>query len=244
MPDGTTAVNQRCRLFCAIDTGDLTHAQALVAAVSPHVDGLKLGLQFFYGAGPEGARAIAEASGLPLFFDLKLHDIPNTVAGAMRSLRALPPYYVTLHAAGGAAMIKAACDMAAENAAATGQPKTRILGVTVLTSIDDADLRATGVGDSAPDQVRRLAALAQEAGCDGIVASPHEAALVRETCGPTIDIVTPGVRPEGTAVGDQKRLMTPQQAAAAGADAVVVGRPITGAADPGAAARAIAESLR
>lgn len=244
MPDGTTGVNQRCRLFCAIDTGDLTHAQALVAAVAPHVDGLKLGLEFFYGAGLVGARTIAEASGLPLFFDLKLHDIPNTVAGAMRSLRSLPPYYVTLHAAGGAEMVRAACDMAAENAAATGLPKTRILGVTVLTSIDNADLKATGIDDTAPDQVRRLAKLAQEAGCDGIVASPLETELVRETCGPNVDIVTPGVRPEGSATGDQKRLMTPREAATAGADAVVVGRPITTAPDPGAAARAIAESLR
>lgn len=244
MPDGSSSVNQRCRLFCAIDTGSLDRARELVTAVSPHVGGLKLGLEFFYGAGPDGARAIAEATGLPLFYDLKLHDIPNTVAGGMRSLRPIPPYYVTVHASGGGAMMRAACEMAAENAAATGLSKTRILGVTVLTSFDDSDLRATGVGDRSPDQVRRLAALAQESGCDGIVASPLEIGLIRETCGPDIDIVTPGVRPAGSQTGDQKRLLTPSQAAEAGATAVVVGRPITTAPDPAAAAAAIAGSLR
>lgn len=235
---------KRCRLFCALDTGELERARALAAAVGPHVDGLKLGLEFFHGAGPDGARAIAEASGLPLFFDLKLHDIPNTVAGAMRSLRPLAPHYVTVHAAGGAAMLRAACEMAAENAAATGLPATRILGVTVLTSIDDADLRATGVADPAAMQVRRLAALAAEAGCGGIVASPLEIAAVRETVGPGIDVVIPGVRPADWAGDDQKRVMTAGEAAAAGADAVVVGRPITASPDPAAAARAIATELR
>ncbi|MGF1624179.1 MAG: orotidine-5'-phosphate decarboxylase [Alphaproteobacteria bacterium] len=236
-------VDQRCRLFCAIDTGSLAHARTLVAAVTPHVDGLKLGLEFFYGAGLEGAQAIAEASGLPLFFDLKLHDIPNTVAGAMRSLRALPPHYVTLHAGGGAAMMRAACEMAAENAAATGRPRTRVLAVTVLTSFDESDLRAIGIADRSADQVRRLAELAHAAGCDGIVASPREVGLIRTACGPDVDIVTPGVRPAGSAIGDQKRLMTPREAAAAGATAIVVGRPITAAPDPAAAARSIAESL-
>ena len=238
------AAPRRCRLFCAIDTSDLDHAKALAAAVGPHVDGLKLGLQFFYAAGPDGARAIAEASGLPLFFDLKLHDIPNTVAGAMRSLRPLAPHYVTVHAAGGAAMMRAACDMAAENAAATGLPATRILGVTVLTSIDDGDLRATGIGDPAAAQVRRLAALAAKAGCGGIVASPLEIAVVRDTVAPDLDVVIPGVRPSDWVADDQKRVMTAAEAAEAGADAVVVGRPITAAPDPAATARAIAASLR
>jgi orotidine-5'-phosphate decarboxylase len=231
-------------LFCALDTSDLACARALAAAVGPHVDGLKLGLQFFHAAGPDGARAIAEASGLPLFFDLKLHDIPNTVAGAMRSLRPLAPCYVTVHAAGGAAMLRAACEMAAENAAATGLAATRVLGVTVLTSIDDADLRDTGVTDPATVQVRRLAALAAANGCGGVVASPLEIAAVRETVGPDLDVVIPGVRPAGWAGDDQKRVMTAEDAAAAGADVVVVGRPITAAPDPAAAARQIAASLR
>lgn len=140
-------------------------------------------------------------------------------------------------------MIRAARAMAEENAAATGLARTRILGVTVLTSMDDSDLAATGVPDSPRDQVRRLAALAQASGCDGIVASAQEIALIRETCGPDIDIVTPGIRPEGAALGDQKRPTTPREAAAAGATAIVVGRPITGAADPAAAAAAIAAAL-
>lgn len=244
MPDGPALARQRCRLYCAVDIGDLARAKALAAAVAPHVGGLKLGLEFFYGAGLDGVRAIAEAARLPLFYDLKLHDIPNTVAGAMRSLRPMPPHYVTLHAAGGAAMMRAACEMAAENAAATGRPRTRVLGVTVLTSFDQDDLAATGIPGPASDQVRRLAALAQACGCDGIVASPLEIGLIRETCGPEIDIVTPGVRPAGSAVGDQKRLLTPGEAAAAGATAVVVGRPITSAADPAAAAAAVAAELR
>ncbi|MEZ5667834.1 MAG: orotidine-5'-phosphate decarboxylase [Alphaproteobacteria bacterium] len=233
----------RCQLYCAVDTGDMARARDLVAAVGRHVDGIKLGLEFYFAQGPDGARAIAEACGLPIFLDLKLHDIPNTVAGGMRSLRALAPHYVTIHAAGGRAMLRAACDMAAENAAATGKLATRVLGVTVLTSIDDRDLAETGIVCAASDQVRRLAALAADAGCPGIVASPLEIGLVRATCGPAVDIVTPGVRPHGSAVGDQKRLMTPREAADAGATAVVVGRPITAAPDPAAAARAIAASL-
>jgi orotidine-5'-phosphate decarboxylase len=244
MPPATTLVRQRCQLWCAIDTGSLDRARALVAAIAPHVDGLKLGMEFFCGAGIEGARAIGEACRLPLFFDLKLHDIPNTVAGAMRSLRPLAPHYVTLHAAGGTTMIRAVRDMAEENAAATGLPRTRILGVTVLTSMDEDDLGATGVPGRPRDQVRRLAALAQAAGCDGIVASGQEIGVIRETCGPDIDVVTPGVRPAGAAVGDQKRMMTPRAIAAAGATAVVVGRPITTAADPAAAAASLAAELR
>ena len=239
----TATGKPRCRLFCAIDTGDMDRAQSLARAVGPHVDGLKLGLEFYFAQGPDGARVIAEASGLPIFLDLKLHDIPNTVAGGLRSLRALAPHYVTVHAAGGQAMLRAACEMAAENAASTGRPATRILAVTVLTSIDKSDLIATGINDTASAQVRRLAALACNAGCPGIVASPLEIGLVRDVCGPEVDIVTPGVRPAGSAVGDQKRVMTPGDAAAAGATAVVVGRPITTAPDPAAAARAIAEGL-
>ena len=219
-------------VFVAVDTPTLEGARALVSAVAPHVGGVKLGLEFFCARGPAGVAAIA-AIGLPIFLDLKLHDIPNTVAGALHSLGSLAPAIVTVHAGGGHAMLAAA---------RTAAPATKLVAVTVLTSLDDDDLAAMGVAGTSAAQVARLAGVARGAGLDGVVASPHETASLRSAW-PDALLVIPGVRPEGSAVGDQKRVMTPQAALAAGASVLVIGRPITAASDPAAAAAAIARSL-
>lgn len=220
-------------VFVAVDTPTLAGARALVSAVAPHVGGVKLGLEFFCAEGPAGVAAIA-ALGLPIFLDLKLHDIPNTVAGALHSLASLAPAIVTVHAAGGHAMLAAA--------RAAAPSATKVVAVTVLTSLDDSDLAVMGVNDGTAAQVTRLADLVRGAGLDGVVASPHETAALRAAW-PDGVLVIPGVRPEGSAIGDQKRVMTPQAARAAGASVLVIGRPITAASDPAAAAAAIARSL-
>ena len=220
-------------IFVALDTPDLARARDLADAVRPHVGGLKLGLEFFAANGPAGVEEVARA-GLPIFLDLKLHDIPNTVGKAVAALRPLRPPVLTVHAAGGQAMLAAAKTAAGEG--------TKVVAVTVLTSLDAADLAAAGVAGSPEEQVARLAALTREAGCDGIVCSGQEVARARESW-PDGTFVVPGVRPAGGELGDQKRVMTPRDALAAGASMLVVGRPITGAADPAAAARDIAASL-
>ena len=223
-------------IFAAIDTTEIARAQALAEAIGPYVGGLKLGLEFFLANGIAGTRAVA--GDRPLFLDLKLHDIPNTVAGGLRAVAALRPALLTIHASGGAAMMRAAAEtMKGEG----GQ--SRVLGVTVLTSLDEDDLDAVGQRRPVTDQVRRLAALAQASGLDGVVCSPHEVEALRADCGPGFLLVVPGIRPEGAASGDQKRTLSPAAAMAAGASRLVIGRPITAAPDPAAAARAIAESL-
>jgi orotidine-5'-phosphate decarboxylase len=231
-------------VFCALDTADLHQATAWAARLAGTVGGLKLGLEFFNAHGPRGVAGVVRAGGLPLFLDLKLYDIPTTVAGAMRALiGALDPFLVNVHAAGGAAMMTAAAAAAAEAAAKRGIARPLVLGVTVLTSLDDADLTAVGMRVPVSDQVRRLAALAQRSGLDGVVCSPHEAALLRADLGPSFKLVTPGVRPQWAAANDQKRVMTPAEALAQGADYVVIGRPITHADDQAAAARRIVGEL-
>ncbi|MEO3471230.1 orotidine-5'-phosphate decarboxylase [Roseomonas sp. CAU 1739] len=225
------------RIIPALDTGDLARAGALAASLAPHCGLLKVGLELFCAAG--GPAVTATARHRPVFLDVKLHDIPNTVAGALRSLLPLKPAMVTLHAGGGPAMI-AAARAAAEKA---GADRPILLAVTVLTSMDAAALAATGVADSPADQVLRLARMAIAAGADGLVCSPHEAAMLRADLGPGPVLVVPGVRPPGSDAGDQARTATPAEAVAAGADWIVVGRPITGAPDPAAAAAAIAASL-
>ncbi len=223
-------------LIAALDTAETARATAWARLLAPHVGMVKLGLEFFLAHGAAGNRAVtAAAPGLRVFLDLKLHDIPATVAGAVRAVAPLAPHFLTLHAAGGAAMI-AAARTAAE---AAGPARPLLLAVTVLTSVDDAALAATGVADGAAHQVLRLARLALAAGADGLVCSPHEVAPLRAEFGPAPRLVVPGIRPAGAALGDQARVMTPGQAAAAGADWIVVGRPITTAADPAAAAAMI-----
>jgi orotidine-5'-phosphate decarboxylase len=231
-PEGGAA-----RIIPALDTGDLARAEGLAAALSGRCGVLKVGLELFCAAGAPAVAAIARHA--PVFLDVKLHDIPNTVAGALRSLLPLRPAMVTLHAGGGPAMIAAA----REQAETAGADRPLLLAVTVLTSMDAAALAATGVADTPAQQVLRLARMAIAAGADGLVCSPHEAALLRAELGPGPALVVPGVRPAGSAPGDQARVATPAEAVAAGADWIVVGRPITGAADPAAAAAAIVADL-
>jgi orotidine-5'-phosphate decarboxylase len=225
------------RLIVALDTADAARAAGWAAAVAPHCGLFKLGLEFFLANGAAGARAI---TGRPIFLDLKLHDIPNTVAGAVRAVLPLAPRMLTVHAAGGPAMV-AAARQAAE---AAGAARPMILAVTVLTSLSAADLAATGVADPPATQALRVARLAVAAGADGLVCSAQEVAMLRDALGPGPALVVPGIRPAGSAAGDQARTMTPEAAVAAGADWIVVGRPITGAPDAGQAAAAIAASIR
>jgi orotidine-5'-phosphate decarboxylase len=220
-------------IFVAIDTPDIDRAEAIAKAVGQSAGGLKIGLEFFAANGPSGVARMAE-TGLPIFLDLKLHDIPNTVAKAVAALRPLQPAVLTVHAAGGRAML--------EDAKAAAPERTKVVAVTVLTSLDANDLEAAGVAGSAADQVARLARLGRQAGLDGIVCSGAEVKAAQSTW-PDGFFVVPGVRPEGSATSDQKRVVTPRQALDWGASIVVIGRPITGADDPGAAIRAIAASL-
>lgn len=221
------------RIFVALDTPKLDRARELATRVRHHVGGIKLGLEFFAANGAAGVREMAQL-GLPIFLDLKLHDIPNTVAKAVQALSPLEPAILTVHAAGGRAML--------EDAKAAAPPHTKVVGVTMLTSLDAEDLAATGVTGSAHDQVLRLTDLAQAAGLDGIVCSGAEVAAVHARW-PRGFLVVPGVRPADGQLGDQKRVVTPRAALDAGASVLVVGRPITQAEDPDAAARAIGATL-
>ena len=229
-------------VFAALDTVDLGRAAALARALSGLVGGVKLGKEFFTAQGPDGVRAVA--GGERLFLDLKFHDIPNTVAGAVRAAVHLRPAILNVHASGGRAMMQAAAEAAREAAEDAEVPRPLVLAVTVLTSLDDDDLAAVGQKGPAQDQVLRLARLAQDSGLDGVVCSPWEIAALRGACGPGFVLLVPGIRPDWAAQGDQKRVMTPAEARAAGADYLVIGRPITGADDPAAAARRIVEELR
>ena len=220
-------------IFVAIDTPDLDRAIASAEVVRGHAGGVKLGLEFFAAQGPQGVRRIADL-GLPLFLDVKLHDIPNTVAKAVQALAPLEPAILTVHASGGRAMLEAA--------KAAAPPAMKVVGVTVLTSLDERDLASTGIHGSPAQQVERLAALARQSGIDGIVCSGSEVARVKASW-PDGFVVVPGVRPAGADAGDQKRVVTPAQALADGASALVIGRPITGAADPARAIMDIAASL-
>lgn len=221
------------RIFVALDTPDLDRARSIAERVRHHVGGIKLGLEFFCAHGPAGIRAMEEI-GLPVFLDLKLHDIPNTVAKAVQSLATLKPAVLTVHASGGRAML--------EDAKAAAHPSTRVVAVTMLTSLDDDDLGSIGVAGSAHDHVLRLADLAQEAGLDGIVCSGAEVKAAHRAW-PKGFFVVPGVRPADGALGDQKRVVTPRHALDDGASILVIGRPITQASDPNEAARAIAATL-
>ncbi len=226
------------RIYVALDTPDLGKAVSLAKMLAGHVGGVKLGMEFFYANGPEGARAISEV-GMPLFLDLKFHDIPNTVAGAVRSTLALKPAILNVHAQGGPSMMRAA--QAALDEA--GSPNTLLIAVTVLTSLSDEDLGETGYALNAGDLVTRLARLTQSCGLGGVVCSPREIKAIRAACGPDFKLIVPGIRPVWSEAGDQKRITTPAQAIQDGADYIVIGRPITGAADPLDAARCIAEEL-
>jgi orotidine-5'-phosphate decarboxylase len=221
-------------VYLALDVPRLEAAQALAAKVKGHVGGLKLGLEFFCAHGHHGVHEIAKI-GLPIFLDLKLHDIPNTVAAAMQAIHVLEPAIVTVHAAGGRAMM--------EDAKAAAGEHCKVVAVTVLTSLDQRDLDRTGVSGTPHDQVLRLAELAQTAGLDGIVCSGQEVAAIHRQWKDGF-LVVPGLRPaNGNGNGDQKRTVTPREARDAGASVLVIGRPISRAEDPVEAARAIEATL-
>lgn len=220
-------------IFVALDTPDLERAKAIATRVRNHVGGIKLGLEFFAANGRSGVKEMAHL-GLPIFLDLKLHDIPNTVAKAVQSLRDLEPAVLTVHAAGGRAMM--------EDAKAAAPLGTKVVAVTVLTSLDGEDLQSIGLPADPRGQVERLTALAREAGLDGVVCSGAEVKSAKRLW-PGGFFVVPGVRPADAHAGDQKRVVTPRQALNDGASMLVIGRPITAAEDPDLAARAIEATL-
>jgi orotidine-5'-phosphate decarboxylase len=220
-------------IYVAIDTPDIERAKEIAAKVKGHVGGIKLGLEFFSANGRAGVREMT-ALGLPIFLDLKLHDIPNTVAKAVQALRPLKPAILTVHAAGGRAMM--------EDAKAAAPEGTKVVGVTVLTSLDGADLGSIGLDCDPHKQVERLTLLAKQAGLDGVVCSGNEVKAAKKLW-PKGFFVVPGVRPSNGHAGDQKRVVTPREALDAGASILVIGRPITQAEHPGNAARAIEATL-
>ncbi|HSR72003.1 MAG TPA: orotidine-5'-phosphate decarboxylase, partial [Kiloniellales bacterium] len=217
-----TAIEPKDRIFVALDTPERAKASDLAVRLAGAVGGIKLGLEFFTAQGPEGVRAVAGDA--RLFLDLKLHDVPNTVAGAVRAAAPLRPMFLSVHAGGGRAMLEAAVAAAREASEAGSLPRPRLLGITLLTSLDEADLESLGQHGSVLDQVRRLAELARAGGLDGVVCSPREVAALRADHGPGFLLVVPGIRPAGSAAHDQKRVLTPTRAVAAGADYLVIGR--------------------
>ncbi len=229
-------------VICAIDTTDVDNARELVVQVSPHVGAIKLGLEYFVANGAAGVHALSDLK-IPVFLDLKFHDIPNTVAKAIEATAGIDTFMMTVHTGGGRTMLRRAIDASMNVAQKTGKERPFIVGVTVLTSMDQADLHMVGVRDDVLDQVKRLADLAQSAGLDGVVCSSYEIAMLRQQCGDDFLLVVPGIRPRGCDAGDQKRIMTPAQAMERGASYLVIGRPITDSADAGAAAQGIIAAI-
>ncbi len=225
------------KIYCAIDTDDISHAKTLISELSSAGIGIKLGLEFFNHFGPDGIEeAMSSAPDSPLFLDLKFHDIPNTVAGAIRAVsNRLKPAYLNVHAAGGLEMMKQAKQAC--------HPESKLLAVTVLTSLDDEALVQVGQQTPAQSQVETLAKLTQQAGLDGVVCSSKEIETLRSACGDDFVLMTPGIRPAGSSMDDQKRVMTPKQAIDLGATHLVIGRPITKADNPAIAAKEILETL-
>lgn len=223
------------RIFVALDTTDVGHAVELANGLKGSVGGVKVGKEFFTANGPEGVHRITEC-GMPLFLDLKFHDIPNTVASAIRASLALNPFMVNVHASGGRRMMIAAADAAKDT-------DTTVLGVTVLTSMSGEDLAEVGVDVEPLEQVLRLGKLAKSSGLDGVVCSAKEVVALRGAVGKDFKLVVPGIRPTWASADDQRRVVTPKDAIALGADYLVIGRPITGHVDPIKAARLIAEEL-
>lgn len=224
------------KLITALDTTSVKQAVAWADAVKPSAAIVKIGMEFFYSHGSKGYKEIQKTK-TPIFLDLKLHDIPNTVAGAVKALLPLKPKMLTLHTAGGQAMMQAAAEQAKGSS-------TLLLGVTILTSLDQQGIAQIGFSQSLESHVLRLAELAYKAGLHGIVCSPHELTAIKTRFKNDLITVVPGIRPEGSAKGDQSRTMTPAEAKQRGADYIVVGRPITEAANPANAAKKIAADLR
>jgi len=228
-------MTSRAPVAVALDAPDLNTAALWAAQVTPHVSTLKIGLELYLRFGPDAVASVRGPRGVDVFLDLKLHDIPATVAGAAKAVAKVRPDLLTVHALSGGAAIEAAVD---------ALPDTRIVAVTILTSLGDRDLEQLGIAGPVSDAVLRLSAFAVASGARGLVCSPQEVAAVRAEVGPDITLITPGVRPSGQDSHDQARVATPKEALRAGADLLVVGRPITGAADPGAAAAALGAEIR
>jgi len=224
------------RIYVALDTTDVDYAVDLAGKLKGLVGGMKVGKEFFTANGPQGVAKITDV-GMPVFLDLKFHDIPNTVAGAIRASAKTGADIVNVHAQGGPEMLRQAA-LAGKEA---GIPMT--IAVTILTALDQDDLSAIGVNDAIEDQVVRLAKLTQDCGLQGVVCSAKEIAPIRKACGPDFKLIVPGIRPSWAASGDQKRIMTPADAVKEGADILVIGRPITQADDPVVAAQKIADEL-
>ena len=229
-------MNSQNPICVALDTPEISRAEELARPLKGHVGMVKIGMEFFYARGPKGYEAVA-GLGIPVFLDLKLHDIPNTVASALKSLLRLSPIpaIINIHAGGGSDMMKAARDAV--------EGRCKLIGVTVLTSLSNADIAAVGFARATDEQALLLAKLTHQAGLDGIVCSALDLNKVRTELPRKFLTVVPGIRPADASTQDQKRVMTPKQALAAGADILVIGRPITGAADPAKAARDILASL-
>ena len=236
-----TALEPQARVYVAIDETSISRAAMLQSQLLPYVGGFKLGPSFLTGRGPDLVRELFGE--VPLFLDLKLHDIPNTVERSVRRLFQYHPHVITVHASGGYDMLKAAAVAAQDHAVMTGIPRPSIVAVTVLTSLEADDLRATGVESAVQDQVLRLGELAWRAGLDGVVAAPKDVGALRGKFGRRFMLFTPGIRPRTSSVDDHKRAMTPKEALDAGADFLIIGRPLTEASDPAAAARKLLKSL-
>ena len=237
-----TAADRAGQIICAVDTSDADEASMLAGALAGRVGALKLGLEFFSANGPDGVRQVAAGS-LPIFLDLKLYDIPNTVARALHAAAPCDPMMITLHASGGAAMMRAAAAAAMRIADGADGRCPLLLAVTVLTSFNENDIATVGMHGPIADQVRRLAELAQDCGMDGVVASAHEITMIRQLCGDEFKVVVPGIRPAWSTADDQKRIVTPADSVRDGADYLVIGRPITSSDDPAAAAERIADEM-
>ncbi len=226
----------------ALDTANLATALNLAEQLKDKVGGMKVGMEFFYANGPQGVKQIIDI-GMPIFIDLKLSDIPNTVAAGLRSLLPLEPFMLNVHILGGREMLEAAV-AAVNEAEKLGFERPMLIGVTIVTSMQDDDISEIGITRNASDQVIHLAKLAQECGLDGVVCSPHEIAAIKQACGQAFKTIVPGIRPKGVAADDQKRIMTPDEAIGQGADYLVIGRAITRSEQPMATAEKIWQSVR
>jgi orotidine-5'-phosphate decarboxylase len=224
-------------IFCAIDTSNIETATNLVSRIKPHIGGIKLGLEFFTSCGISGCHTMKEFD-LPMFIDLKLHDIPNTVASALRGIFSLEPEYTTLHISGGSEMLKSSVSLKNEL-----QSKTNLLGVTILTSFNDNTIEELGFGSSVKHSIEQLTSIAHESGLDGIVCSPQEVKHIKETYKNKLKLIVPGIRSSNNVNNDQKRTLSAKEAISAGADIIVVGRPITKAKDPAESAQKLLQEI-
>ena len=224
-------------IFCAIDTNNIETATMLVNEIKADIGGIKLGLEFFTSCGISGCQTMKEFN-LPLFIDLKLHDIPNTVASALRGIFSLEPEYTTLHISGGSEMLKKSVDLKNEI-----QSKTALLGVTILTSFDDSTIEELGFGSSVKHSIEQLTSIAHDSGLDGIVCSPHEVSNIKKIYKNKLKLIVPGIRSSNNINDDQKRTLSAKEAMSAGADILVIGRPITKAKDPAKAAEDLLQEI-